>query len=177
LESLELRGDLRPIDEADLSRVEQLLAKTNQFNLTTRRHSREQVKKLLDQSRAIGLTLRVQDRFGDYGLIAVMIGIPSDGNTLCLETWLMSCRVIGRTVEEYLVSKLCTQARERGYARIEGVFLPTKKNELVKELYERLGFARVPHEADESGTKRFTFDLAQVPAWVTFVKDANAPHD
>ncbi len=78
LRSLEMRADVRAIDEADLMRVVQLLAKTNQFNLTTRRHTREEVQQLLALPNAIGMTLRVKDRFGDHGLIGVMIAVPAE---------------------------------------------------------------------------------------------------
>jgi FkbH-like protein len=145
LRSLEMRADVRAIDEADLMRVVQLLGKTNQFNLTTRRHSREDVLRLLALPDAIGMTLRVEDRFGDHGLIGVMIAVPSqeDARVLRVDTWLMSCRVIGRTVEEFSMGELLERARELDYREIHGEYIPTKKNALVSELYVRMGFQRV----------------------------------
>jgi FkbH-like protein len=145
LRSLEMRADVREIDEADLMRVVQLLGKTNQFNLTTRRHSREDVLRLLAMTDAIGMTLRVEDRFGDHGLIGVMIAVPSDNDAriLSVDTWLMSCRVIGRTVEEFSFGELLERARRLGYRKIRGEYIPTKKNALVCELYDRMGFQRV----------------------------------
>jgi FkbH-like protein len=144
LRSLEMRADVREIDEADLMRVVQLLAKTNQFNLTTRRHTREEVQRLLALPAAIGMTLRVEDRFGDHGLIGVMIAVPADGDrrVLRVDTWLMSCRVIGRTVEEFSFGELLDRARRLGYREINGEYIPTKKNALVSELYDRMGFQR-----------------------------------
>ena len=145
LRSLEMRADVREIDEADLMRVVQLLAKTNQFNLTTRRHTREEVQRLLALSGAIGMTLRVEDRFGDHGLIGVMIAVPTeeDSRILRVDTWLMSCRVIGRTVEEFSFGELLDRARMLGYREIRGEYIPTKKNALVSALYDRMGFQRV----------------------------------
>ena len=144
LRSLEMIGEVSPIDEPDLQRVVQLLAKTNQFNLTTRRHSREEVLALLSTPGAIGMTIRVRDRFGDHGLIGVVIGVPESGRdvpSLRIETWLMSCRVIGRTVEQFTFRVLLDQANRRcGYRRIIGEYLPTAKNALVRDLYGSLGF-------------------------------------
>ena len=135
LRSLEMRADVREIDEADLMRVVQLLGKTNQFNLTTRRHTREDVLRLLALPDAIGLTLRVEDRFGDHGLDRRDDRRARGGRadaTLRVDTWLMSCRVIGRTVEEFFVGELLERARRLGYRRILGEYIPTKKNALVE---------------------------------------------
>ena len=130
LRSLEMIGEVGPIDEPELQRVVQLLAKTNQFNLTTRRHSWEEVLALLGTPGAIAMTVRVRDRFGDDGLIGVVIGVPEPGRdvpSLRIDTWLMSCRVIGRTVEQFAFRVLLDQASRCGYRRIIGEYLPTAK--------------------------------------------------
>ena len=123
----------------------QLLAKTNQFNLTTRRHTRDEALRLLALPNSIGITVRVEDRFGDHGLIGVMIAVPADNDPriLRIDTWLMSCRVIGRTVEEFSFGELLERARRLGYREIQGEYIPTKKNILVSELYDKMGFQRV----------------------------------
>ena len=164
LSSLDMEGHVRPIDEADLPRVIQLLAKTNQFNLTTRRHTREEVLHLLSLPDAIGLTLRVKDRFGDYGLVSVVLAVPLDevdGKTLRIDTWLMSCRVIARTVEEFFFTVLLDRSRRLGYRKIIGEYIPTKKNGLVKDLYPRFGFCATPAPAEEG--LRFEFDAEANP--------------
>jgi FkbH-like protein len=171
LTSLAMRAVVRPVDEPDMQRVVQLLSKTNQFNLTTRRHAAEDVRRLLTQEGAIGLTLRLTDRFGDYGLIAVILAVPhpQDGRgTLRVDTWLMSCRAIGRTVEEYFLNTLVAAARERGYERLVGEFVPTAKNALVADMYERFGF--VPLPAEGTGVRRFVLDLAQARPLETYVQ-------
>jgi FkbH-like protein len=134
-----MQGEVRPIDEADLPRVVQLLAKTNQFNLTTRRHTRQAILDLLAVPGSIGLTLRLRDRFGDHGLVAVLIAVPADGPaaTLRIDTWLMSCRVIGRTVEAAMLAQACAQP---GVRRLRGTYVATDRNGLVRDLYPRLGF-------------------------------------
>ncbi len=151
LTSLEMTGDVRDIDDADLARVVQLLGKTNQFNLTTRRHPLDTVREMLARPRSVGLTVRIADRFADYGLVAVLLGVEDPSATLPtlrIDTWLMSCRVIARTVEEFCLGCLVEAARAKGYARIVGDYLPTKKNALVADLYDRLGFERLGVGAD-----------------------------
>src|SRR5262249_6867239 len=121
LRSLEMVGDIRCIDEGDLPRVVQLLGKTNQFNLTTRRHGRDEVVALTAQPGAIGVTLRLRDRFGDHGLVAVMIVVPDERlsfEAARIDTWLMSCRVIGRSAEQFLLGAVVDQCRAKGYTTL-----------------------------------------------------------
>ncbi len=169
LRSLDMRAEVRDIDEADLMRVVQLLGKTNQFNLTTRRHSREDVLRLLAMPGSFGMTVRVADRFGDHGLIGLMIAVPADDDprTLRVDTWLMSCRVIGRTVEEFFAAELLDRAARQGFARILGEYIPTKKNALVSELYDRMGYRRV--EVLPDGTVRYELDVEDATRPVTYL--------
>jgi FkbH-like protein len=152
LRSLGMKADVRPVDDADLPRVVQLLSKTNQFNLTTRRHTRENLLGLIGRDRSIPLTFRMADRFGDYGLVGVVIGVPlaDDPDRVVIDTWLMSCRVIGRTFERFMFGEFLGRCRELGYRGIIGEYTPTRKNGLVADLYERLGFGRLaPSGGDE----------------------------
>ncbi|MCE9553479.1 MAG: HAD-IIIC family phosphatase [Planctomycetes bacterium] len=153
LRSLEMRAAATEIDESTLLRVVQLIGKTNQFNLTTRRHGLEEVRRMLSLPDAICVTLSMSDRFGDHGLIAVLLAIPdveSSERTLHIDTWLMSCRVIGRTAEHFLFNALLDRAHQLGYCRIKGEFIPTRKNALVAELYDQLGFSRVGDQPAEA---------------------------
>jgi FkbH-like protein len=168
--SLKMIGDVRPIDDGDFPRVMQLIGKTNQFHLTTRRHTPEVVQQMLAQPDSIGLTIRMSDRFGDYGLIAVMLGVNepnSPKRTLRIDTWLMSCRVIGRTAEEFCLNALVERARLKGYGRLLGHYIPTKKNALVKDLFPRLGFQKL--ESVEGGIAGYELDLLQAAPARTFV--------
>ncbi len=174
LQSLEMSAEIRPVDEADLPRVVQLLAKTNQFNLTTRRHSQAEVERMLSDPRSVSRTFRVRDRFGDYGLVAVLLGVPEDADTIRINTWLMSCRVIGRTVEQLCLREFAEAASGLGFRRILGEFIPTKKNALVADLYDRLGFARVEAAEGAEGTRyRLDLDGAELP--VTYVRGRSEP--
>lgn len=169
LASLEMVADVRPIDDADMDRVVQLIGKTNQFNLTTRRHGAAQVRQMLAEAGAVGLTLRVADRFGDHGLVAVAIArMEPAERTACIDTWLMSCRVIGRTVEEFFFNQLVDAVRGSGARRLKGEFIPTAKNGLVSDLYDRLGFERIG--TDGAGRVEYRFDCATAGAVKTFVR-------
>jgi FkbH-like protein len=172
LRSLEMVADVRSVDEADLPRVVQLLGKTNQFNVTTRRHSTEFVKNLIAQERSIALTFRLRDRFGDHGLVCVVLAAqaPDDRHVLVVDTWLMSCRVIGRTLEEYVANALAAGAHALGYREIHGEYIPTPKNAVVATLFSRLGYAAA---GKRESSEWFGLDLGRSQPLVTFVGGAS----
>lgn len=150
-----------------LARVAQLTQKTNQFNLTTRRRTGPEIADMLARESWHVYALRVRDRFGDNGLVGVAIA-GEMGETWDVETFLLSCRVINRTVETALLAHLVKQAREHGASRIQGWFLPTKKNAPAREFYAAHGFSRV--EENEHGSL-WALDLARggdvvCPEWV-----------
>ncbi len=169
LGSLEMRAEVRPIDEKDLPRVVQLLAKTNQFNLTTRRHTRDDVLGLIARPGAVALSLRVRDKFGDHGLVSVLIGVPEEDGapaTMRIDTWLMSCRVIGRTVEQFFLGNFLERGRRLGFRRFVGEYIPTKKNPLVGGLYEELGFRPI---GETDRVMRYVLEEGDVGRLTTFV--------
>lgn len=168
LTSLEMRASVREIDDADMKRVVQLLSKTNQFNLTTRRHTAEDVRQMIGTDKSLGLTLRLEDRFGDYGLVSVVIGVPNDDdpNALRLDTWLMSCRAIGRSVEYYLMNQVATRAAAIGVERLIGEYIPSAKNPQVAAFYSSSGFTSL--SADEE-LSQFELELSQFQPCTTYV--------
>ncbi len=129
------------INDKTLQRSVELLAKTNQFNLTGRRHGRESLLRLLDGPGNEVWSYRLRDRYGDYGLIAVLIG-QREGDALKIDSWVMSCRAMGRTVERAILCHLLERARNGGIARLIGEYIPTAKNKPVDALYKGLGFAQ-----------------------------------
>jgi len=137
LAQLEIKVRLAPFDEANLPRIVQLINKTNQFNLTTRRRTDAEVRALLTAG-AYTQAMRVADRFGDSGLTGVLIAIL-EGEGLRVDTWLMSCRVLGRRLEEVMFAALVRYAAGNHYAHILGEYIPTAKNSQVAGLYSRLG--------------------------------------
>ncbi|MGA2556123.1 MAG: HAD-IIIC family phosphatase [Verrucomicrobiota bacterium] len=168
LASLELRARLEPVNKNNIERVMQLLGKTNQFNLTTRRHRLEDLQSLLSRPGSVSLTLRLTDKFGDQGIVGVLLAVPGDDlKTWCVDSFLMSCRVIGRGVEDALWASLVNRAARSGVARIVGDYIPTPKNGLAATVYERLGLRRL--EELQTGT-RFVLETVQpipLPAWMT----------
>ena len=166
LRSLEMELQWYPFDEIGLQRIVQLINKTNQFNLTTRRYTESEVRGFMDQPAAITLQLRLADRFGDNGMISAIITPPDGAGGAFIDTWLMSCRVLGRGVEEAALNLLAEQARSRGLEYLTGEYLPTDKNGMVAELYPRLGFHTVAHSGSGS---RWQLDLANFTPRPTFI--------
>jgi len=144
LTSLEMVGRLYEPPESDIVRVAQLEQKTNQFNLTTRRYSETAVRDFLKRKDVIVLAFRLADRFGDHGLVSTIIAFEEE-NTLTIDSWTMSCRILSRSAEQYIMRELIELAKERSITRIKGVYEPTKRNEVVADLYVRLGFSASPY--------------------------------
>jgi len=148
LASLKMAAYVAPFDELHLPRIAQLMGKTNQFNLTGLRCSEDELRRLMGDPDAVHLYLRLKDRFTDHGLVAVLIG-RREGSLMLIESWLMSCRVIGRAVEEWMLEELCLRATAIGCARLRGSYIPSGRNELVRDLYPRLGFVQAGEDAWE----------------------------
>jgi FkbH-like protein len=147
LKSLEMTGVITPFNKLDAPRIAQLIAKSNQFNLTTRRRTEAEVLDIVENERFSAFSMRLSDRFGDHGLIAVVVG-DAVGEDFMIDTWLMSCRVLKRQVEEEILNEIVRLARERGCARVIGKYIPTAKNGMVRELYPKMGFM---HSREEDG--------------------------
>jgi FkbH-like protein len=155
LGSLEMRAKIAPFQEVYLDRIAQLTNKTNQFNLTTRRYTLGELSSIAKNPEYVTLYGRLADRFGDNGLVSVIIG-RAYGDALHLDLWLMSCRVLKRTFEHAMFEALCEAAAARGLTTLVGTYLPTPKNAMVASLYASLGF----HRADEAQS-RWLFTLGR----------------
>jgi FkbH-like protein len=135
---------------------------TNQFNPTTRRYSGEEIAALADDGRSLMLQFRLTDRFGDNGLVSVMILRPDadDDDVLDIDTWVMSCRVFGRQLEVEAMNIAVETARARGIRAFRSEYIPTERNKVVSDLYPQLGFVRSdgPPEGD---TTRWRLDLTE----------------
>jgi FkbH-like protein len=145
--SLSLTLAPRPLREENLERTIDLLAKTNQFNLTTRRYSRSEIHSLTIEHDCEIWTYGLSDRFGEYGIIAVVI-LRRLGNGILIDTWAMSCRAMGRTVERGIFQHIYARARHQGAEQIVGDYIPTHKNKPVERLYLQLGFVESNRLAD-----------------------------
>jgi FkbH-like protein len=139
LVSLNMQMTLQPFDDTGRARIAQLINKSNQFNLTTRRYTEAEVAAAQRDPNAFTLQVRLADAFGDNGMISVII-CRREQDDWDIDSWLMSCRVLGRKVEVAVLQELLAQARARGIRRLVGRYLPTEKNKLVEDHYAKLGF-------------------------------------
>ena len=165
--SLEQSAEIAPVNGRTLARVAQLTQKTNQFNLTTRRYTEQQMEQMMTSPEWLVRSLKVTDRYADNGLVGVAIA-KMEGEVCEIDTFLMSCRVIGRTVETALLSRLAADARERGVRVLKGWFLPTKKNVPAREFYREHGFEEAARTGE--GGVLWQLDLSvksiEVPEWI-----------
>ena len=164
--SLQMEVEVSLVTPGTLARVAQLTQKTNQFNLTAHRYSEQQISGMVADPGWRVYSMRVRDRFGDNGVAGV--AITHYLREVCeIDTFLLSCRVIGRTVETALLATIAEQGRMKGCQRLVGRFLPTKKNAPAREFYPSHGFTRAP---DRDGGSRWEFDLGRgqiaSPPWI-----------
>ncbi len=157
-QSLEMVCTIRPFDAQGRTRTAQLINKTNQFNLTTRRYTPAQVEAMEGDASIITRQVRLTDRFGDNGMISVVI-FRADGEEWVCDTWLMSCRVLGRRVEEAVLNTLVADARKAGITRLVGIYRPTDRNAMVAGFWEKLGFAPIERYL-EDGATAWALDVA-----------------
>lgn len=170
LKSLEMVMEAGPPKPADLPRMVQLINKTNQFNLTTRRYTEVDLERMLDDPRRLVRRFRLTDRFGDNGLIAVVIARPHEAepNTHLIDTWLMSCRVLGRGVESACLAVLARSAAQIGATALVGEYRPTQRNGMVREHYPQLGFTF--DVEDPNGATLWRLDLANYAEPASFIR-------
>jgi FkbH-like protein len=169
LRSLDMELSWRRFDALGLARIVQLSNKTNQFNLTTRRTTEAEVAALIDDPAALTLQLRLRDQHGDSGMIALVAGrLRAPGGDLLIETWLMSCRVLGREVEQATLFLVAAEARRLGAARLLGEYRPTAKNGMVREHYARLGFSRL--DEAPGGATHWALSLDRPVAGPDFIR-------
>jgi len=169
LRGLEMSVTCGPIEPVDLARATQLINKTNQFNTTTRRYSADEVSRFAAAPENITLQFRLADRFGDNGLVSVMILRPAGGpGVLEVDTWVMSCRVFGRQLENEAMSIAVEAARGRGIRVLRAEYIPTERNGVVSGLFKGLGFAAVPG-TEPSGASRWILNTAEYVAPPTFI--------
>jgi FkbH-like protein len=160
LESLDMIASFAPFDKVGRSRVVQLINKTNQFNLTTRRYTEAQVIEMESDPSVFTLQVRLRDRFGDNGMISVVI-CRAAGAVWDIDVWLMSCRVLKRRVEELVLAEIVKAAREQGVKTLQGVWVPSGRNGLVEEHYADLGFKSV---REQGGTTHWQLPIEDFTA-------------
>ncbi|MDE6389684.1 MAG: HAD-IIIC family phosphatase [Lachnospiraceae bacterium] len=171
--SLDMKGTIKPFEAIYMARIAQLTNKSNQFNLTTRRYTQSDVEQFADSTDYITRYGKLEDKFGDNGVVSVVIGrkgsmtdvsvyqtgervtSSSESNVLHLELWLMSCRVLKRDMEYAMMDSVVEACKECGIGTIMGYYYPTAKNAMVKEFYAAMGFKKVREVEDISTVWQF----------------------
>lgn len=177
LRSLEMKAEIKPFSPVYMSRIAQLTNKSNQFNLTTKRYTQSEIEKAAEDPERITLYGKLTDRFGDNGVVSLVIGRIDGENKdeLHIELWLMSCRVLKRKMENAMMDSLIDCAGQRGVARIRGYYYPTAKNAMVKEFYGEMGFTKVSE--DEKGNSVWEYVIGETPVKSQDVIEVNRTED
>lgn len=173
LDSLEMSAEIDTFKPVYLDRIAQLTNKTNQFNLTTRRYTLAEIEAISVDSRYVGLYGRLSDRFGDNGLISIVLG-RAEGTTLHLDLWLMSCRVLKRDMEFAMLDAIVERAKVAGIDTLLGYYLPTRKNVMVADHYEKLGFTSRSSSVDDGSV--FYLSVSEYVPRNTHIKVAELIH-
>ena len=155
LKSLNMVSVVSGFTKFNTPRVAQLSQRSNQFNLRTVRYTDADIETLANDPSVIDLSFTLEDKFGDNGLIAVVIMKPLDKDTLFVDTWFMSCRVLKRGMENFTLNTMVEKAKAAGYMKIIGEYLPTPKNKMVEQHYAELGFSKI----ENSETAQYELDV------------------
>lgn len=154
--SLEMRAVIKGFEPVYMARIAQLTNKSNQFNLTTKRYTQAEIESAAEDDRYITLYGKLLDRFGDNGVVSVVIG-RVEGEICHVDLWIMSCRVLKRDMEFAMMDALVKKCMERGVETIRGYYYPTAKNAMVREFYALQGFTKVSE--DEAGNTEWVFTI------------------
>ena len=155
LKSLNMVSTVSGFTKFNTPRVAQLSQRSNQFNLRTIRYTEADIAAMADNPNLIDLSFTLEDKFGDNGLIAVVIMKKQEQEALFIDTWLMSCRVLKRGMENFTLNIMVEKAKAAGYKKIIGEYLPTPKNKMVENHYIKLGFAPI----EGRGTAQFVLNV------------------
>jgi FkbH-like protein len=161
LRGLGMVSVVKPFDKFSVPRVAQLTQRSNQFNLRTIRYTEADISQIKGSHDFITLSFNLEDKFGDYGLIGLVILRRAGKATAFIDTWIMSCRVLKRGMEEFIVNQMARETRQAGIHRLVGEYLPTAKNKMVKDLYPQMGFAQA--------NGKWELDLQQFKEFKTFI--------
>ena len=158
LKSLEMKAEIKPFCPLYMARIAELTNKSNQFNLTTKRCSQAEIENFASDPSYITLYGRLEDKFGDNGVVAVTFG-HAEGDTFHIDLWLMSCRVLKRGMEFAMMDELIAEAKSRNITKIKGYYYPTAKNKMVRDFYELQGFTKI--NETEEGASTWELDLSK----------------
>lgn len=169
LKSLNMISTVSGFTKFNTPRVAQLSQRSNQFNLRTIRYTEAEVAAMAEDPNIIDLSFTLEDKFGDNGLIAVIIMRCIDAESLFIDTWFMSCRVLKRGMESFTLNTMVMRAQQGGYKRIIGEYLPTAKNKMVEHHYTNLGFVKI----EGSSTAQYVLDVDNYQTKKCYIKQKN----
>ena len=172
LKSMDMVSEVKPFDKFNLPRVSQLTQRSNQFNLRTIRYTEVDVLNISGNSHYIDLSFTLSDKFGDNGLICVVILEKQNKETLFINTWLMSCRVLKRGMENFTLNTIIKVAKEYGFNKIIGEYIPTPKNNMVEDHYQQLGFSAI-----DAGQNLYQLDIDDYANKECFITTNNIEMD
>lgn len=155
LKGLEMVAEAKPFDVFQYPRIAQLTQRSNQFNLRTVRYTEAEIEQIAKDEKYLTLYFTLKDKFGDHGLISVVI-LEKREEELFVHEWLMSCRVLKRGMEEFIVNKIMETAKANGYKKVVGEYLKTPKNAMVEKMYSKLGFTDEGEGIFTANTETFT---------------------
>lgn len=164
LQGLDMHAVVEPFDAFHTPRIAQLTQRSNQFNLRTIRYTDAEIEAIATDNRHITRYFTLRDKFGDHGLVSVVILDKQSEDTLFISEWLMSCRVLKRGMEEFIINSIIELAREERFTKVIGEYIPTAKNAMVANIYEKLGFTDV-------GNGRFEADTTTFKANQTYIQE------
>lgn len=153
---LEMVAEAKPFDEFNYLRISQLTQRSNQFNLRTVRYTEAEIESIAKDDGYITIYFTLEDKFGEHGLVSVVILEKQKNDILFVVTWLMSCRVLKRGMEEFIVNKIIQTAKNKGFRVIIGEYLKTSKNAMVQNIYEKLGFESIGNNQYRTEVAKFT---------------------
>lgn len=157
LHSLDMRATMGELDPSTSMRISQLVGKTNQYNLTTIRYTQSELEKLADAPDSAVWWIRLEDRYGDLGLVCVGV-LRTEDRAATIDSLVLSCRAANRGLEQAMVSHLASVAAERGCTSLIGLYAPTPRNSVVRELYDRLGFDL---SSEDSSGRQYHLELSE----------------
>lgn len=164
LDSLEMIGTVRLFEPLQYPRIAQLTQRSNQFNLRTVRYTEDEIQRIAEDGNYITLYFSLKDKFGDHGLVSAVILKKVSEHEVFVDTWLMSCRILKRSMEEFVINTMVQTAKSNGITTITAEYIPTPKNAMVKDIYERMGFSR-------TGENKFQLDISKYKVQKTFIKE------
>lgn len=163
LKNLNMIAEVAEFDDYHIPRIAQLTQRSNQFNLRTKRYTDQDIKKIRESNQYITRYFKLEDKFGEYGLIGIIILKKIDSDSVFIDTLIVSCRVLKRGMEEFIFNKIVKLAASEGYNKIIGEYLPTPKNALVKDIFQEFGFTK---EED-----KWILDIKDYRERKTFIKE------